>query len=378
MKEYLDLTKPVSLYIHVPFCTTKCGYCAFYSLPEAKCGKNDISSYMSVLTCQLEALTDELDFPFYTVYIGGGNPGLLGAENLSVILNLACRRGKSREVSMEINPETLDESFSLLLDRLTRISIGIQSFDPDCLKILGRNATVSQCERALRLLQDFRSDSGLVFNADLMMNIPGQTRSSMFSGIERLASYTPEHISLYSLTFEEGTQLVKTQCQLGEDEEADNLLRAWEKLESLGYEQYEVSAFARDGHYCMHNLVYWNLGQYIGLGPSAESSTGWTSVISSRENEELESYLRNPSFNSTRLSLDETIEEYLMTRLRTKWGIDKAEFSSRFARDFDQLFSSSVRRLDESWCRNSAERFVLTREGVLVLNKVLLTLFMSL
>lgn len=378
MKEYLDLTKPVSLYIHVPFCTTKCGYCAFYSLPEAKCGKDDISSYMSVLTCQLEALTDELDFPFYTVYIGGGNPGLLGAENLSVILNLACRRGKSREVSMEINPETLDESFSLLLDRLTRISIGIQSFDPDCLKILGRNATVSQCERALRLLQDFRSDSGLVFNADLMMNIPGQTRSSMFSGIERLASYTPEHISLYSLTFEEGTQLVKTQCPLGEDEEADNLLRAWEKLESLGYEQYEVSAFARDGHYCMHNLVYWNLGQYIGLGPSAESSTGWTSVISSRENEELESYLRNPSFNSTRLSLDETIEEYLMTRLRTKWGIDKAEFSFRFARDFDQLFSSSVRRLDESWCRNSAERFVLTREGVLVLNKVLLTLFMSL
>lgn len=378
MKEYLDLTKPVSLYIHVPFCTTKCGYCAFYSLPEAKCGKDDISSYMSVLTCQLEALTDELDFPFHTVYIGGGNPGLLGAENLSVILNLACRRGKSREVSMEINPETLDESFSLLLDRLTRISIGIQSFDPDCLKILGRNATVSQCERALRLLEDFRSDSGLVFNADLMMNIPGQTQSSLFSGIERLASYAPEHISLYSLTFEEGTQLVKTQCPLGEDEEADNLLRAWEKLESLGYEQYEVSAFARDGHYCMHNLVYWNLGQYIGLGPSAESSTGWTSVISSRENEELESYLRNPSFNSTRLSLDETIEEYLMTRLRTKWGIDKAEFSSRFAKDFDQLFSSSVRRLDESWCRNSAKRFVLTREGVLVLNKVLLTLFMSL
>lgn len=378
MKEYLDLTKPVSLYIHVPFCTTKCGYCAFYSLPEAKCGKDDISSYMSVLTCQLEALTDELDFPFHTVYIGGGNPGLLGAENLSGILNLACRRGKSREVSMEINPETLDESFSLLLDRLTRISIGIQSFDPDCLKILGRNATVSQCERALRLLQDFRSDSGLVFNADLMMNIPGQTRSSLFSGIERLASYSPEHISLYSLTFEEGTQLVKTQCPLGEDEEADNLLRAWEKLESLGYEQYEVSAFARNGHYCMHNLVYWNLGQYIGLGPSAESSTGWTSVISSRENEELESYLRNPSFNSIRLSLDETIEEYLMTRLRTKWGIDKAEFSSRFAKDFDQLFSSSVRRLDESWCRNSAERFVLTREGVLVLNKVLLTLFMSL
>lgn len=378
MKEYLDLTKPVSLYIHVPFCTTKCGYCAFYSLPEAKCGKDDISSYMSVLTCQLEALTDELDFPFHTVYIGGGNPGLLGAENLSGILNLACRRGKSREVSMEINPETLDESFSLLLDRLTRISIGIQSFDPDCLKILGRNATVSQCERALRLLQDFRSDSGLVFNADLMMNIPGQTRSSLFSGIERLASYSPEHISLYSLTFEEGTQLAKTQCPLGEDEEADNLLRAWEKLESLGYEQYEVSAFARDGHYCMHNLVYWNLEQYIGLGPSAESSTGWTSVISSRENEELESYLRNPSFNSIRLSLDETIEEYLMTRLRTKWGIDKAEFSSRFAKDFDQLFSSSVRRLDESWCRNSAERFVLTREGVLVLNKVLLTLFMSL
>ena len=359
MREYVDAGHPVSLYIHVPFCTTRCGYCAFYSLPAAKCGRELRDRYYDTLMRQLEELAGELGRPFHTVYVGGGNPGLLGARRLRSILSLACDAGKPEEVSVEINPETLDESFDSLCGIVTRFSAGIQSFSPHSL-----------C--------DFRRVSGISFNADLMMNIPHTSVSSTIDDINRLVSYRPEHISLYSLTFEEGTRLVETEHPLDEDEEADNLIRCWDELGRLGYEHYEVSAFARDDHYCRHNLVYWNLGQYIGLGPSAESSVGWTRVVSSREAETLEGYLDRPSFDSEMLTVEQTVEEYVMTRLRTKWGIDRQSFLERFGTPFDSLFSQAVSRLDPSWYDDDGQFFALKRDGVMVMNRILLSLLAGL
>ena len=374
MIEGLDQERPLSLYIHVPFCASKCSYCAFYSLPLSSAGNDAVERYTDFIKAEISALSREWKKPYHTVFIGGGNPGILGYRRLKEMLSIACENGKPEEVTIEINPENVNDEIMMLDGLLTRVSVGIQSLDEKTLRTLGRNASAEAARKALSVLSGLPFD----FNADIITAVPGQSIGSSLHDIEEIASYGPGHISLYCLTFEEGTPLARQLVPLDGDEEADFLTSCWKLLGELGYRHYEISNFAKPGKECLHNKVYWNLGQYIGLGPSAESSTGWTSVISSRENEELESYLRNPSFNSTRLSLDETIEEYLMTRLRTKWGIDKAEFSSRFAKDFDRLFSSSVRRLDESWCRNSAERFVLTREGVLVLNKVLLTLFMSL
>lgn len=378
MREYVDAGHPVSLYIHVPFCTTRCGYCAFYSLPASKCGRELRDRYYDTLMRQLEELAGELGRPFHTVYVGGGNPGLLGARRLRSILSLACDAGKPEEVSVEINPETLDESFDSLCGIVTRFSAGIQSFSPHSLSILQRNADVKAVERALDLLCDFRRVSGISFNADLMMNIPHTSVSSTIDDINRLVSYRPEHVSLYSLTFEEGTRLVETEQPLDEDEEADNLIRCWDELGRLGYEHYEVSAFARDGHYCRHNLVYWNLGQYIGLGPSAESSVGWSRVVSSREAETLEGYLDRPSFDSEMLTVEQTVEEYVMTRLRTKWGIDRQSFLERFGTSFDSLFSQAVSRLDPSWYDDDGQFFALKRDGVMVMNRILLSLLAGL
>lgn len=378
MKEFLDLTKPVSLYIHIPFCTTKCGYCAFYSLENSKCAKDDKERFFTVISSQLEALVQELRCPFDTVYIGGGNPGLIGAGRINSLLETASRYGKSREVSMEINPETLDESFRTVCEYVTRFSLGIQSFNSRHLQTLTRNASQESVVRALELLQDFRKEKGISFNADLMTNIPFQTLDEALDDIDRLVSYSPDHISLYSLTFEEGTKLIQEHRPKSEEEEAYMLTHLWDYLERIGYEHYEVSAFAKDGSYCKHNLVYWNLGQYIGLGPSAESSTGYSTVVSSREKETLEDYLTHPSFDSIRLTHEEVLEEYLMTVLRMKWGLDKKEFATRFSTDFDSLFSDRIRQLDSSWYEDDKDTFRLTREGVMVMNRVLVTLFLAL
>ena len=337
-----------------------------------------MTRFVDCLSRQLEALVEDIRIPFHTVYVGGGNPGLVGADVLRGLLSTAFRYGRPVECSMEINPETLDESFSSLLDLVDRFSVGIQSFDERHLRTLGRNADCRSCARALDLLEAFRKEKGTRFNADLMTNIPRQSLDDALHDIDELVSWQPDHISLYSLTFEEGTRLVQEEVPRSEEEEAETLYRLWDHLEGLGYEQYEVSAFARDGRYCRHNLVYWNLGQYIGLGPSAESSVGYSSIVSSREQETLDGYLADPSFTSVRLTREETIEEYLMTSLRTRWGLDKAEFYRRFSCIFDDMFHEAVGGMDPLWYHDDAERFVLTRDGIMVLNRILLALFMDL
>ena len=379
MIEYLDPQKDVSLYIHIPFCTTKCDYCAFYSLPLSK--RSDtciVDQFYEVLSMELSSVVAELKRPFRTVFIGGGNPGLLGSRRIGNLLDIAYEYGKSIETTMEINPETLDQSFSSLLDSVTRISVGIQSFSDRHLRTLGRNASRDVNVRALRLLEEFRSESGLKINGDLMTNIPRQSIDEAIKDIEMLSSFDIDHLSLYSLTFEEGTKLTGREKPLDEDEEADNLCTLWDRLASLGFEQYEVSAFSRNGSYCAHNLVYWNLGQYIGLGPSAESSLGYSSVVSMRQNEDVASFIASPSFDVMPLEKDEAVEEYLLTALRTKWGIDKKEFAARFNEDFDELFRCKIAGLRQNFYEDSKEFFTLKRDGILVMNQVLLTLLADL
>ena len=345
MKEYLDPQKDVSLYLHIPFCTS---------------------------------VVEELKRPFRTIFIGGGNPGLLGPSRIKNLLDISYAYGKSDETTMEINPETLDESFASLLSHVSRISIGIQSFNDAHLRTLGRNADRDANIRALRLLEAFKAESGLKVNGDLITNIPRQSIEEAIEDVETLSSFDIDHLSLYSLTFEEGSRLLEREKPLDEDEEANNLCILWDRLASLGFEQYEVSAFARGGNYCAHNLVYWNLGQYIGLGPSAESSLGYSSPVSMRQNEDVESFISSPSFDVLPLSKTEAVEEYLLTTLRTKWGVNKKEFSLRFEEDFNELFSSKIRKLNANYYSDSEDVFTLKRDGILVMNQIILAMLMDL
>ena len=321
MEYALDLSKPVSLYIHIPFCTTKCGYCAFYSVPAKATCNEEKERFYELLLAQLNSLVDYIKKPFYTIFIGGGNPALLGFDRLKNLIITATKYGQCKECTVEINPEHVNKNMEILFPLVNRVSVGLQSFSTSALKVLERNATRETNLNALKLLSSFRERYGITFNGDLITCIPSHGLEGTLSDIETLSSFSPDHISLYALTFEEGTKLVQNTKPLDDEEQEVILKAAWEKLKSLGYEQYEVSNFAKDGHYSLHNQVYWDLGQYIGLGPSAESSVGYSHLISSREAETLTQYLKDQSFHSVALNDSEAMEEYFLAKLRTKKAV---------------------------------------------------------
>lgn len=370
----LDRDRPLSLYIHVPFCSRKCDYCAFYSLPESAVREGERERWLRLLLSELDAVNREWGRSYETIFLGGGNPGLLGVETLGRILEKATENGLGKECTIETNPENLTEDFRLLSPMLTRVSIGIQSLDEEVLRTLGRNSTRESGLRALELLPSLPFD----FNADIITAVPGESMGTALSDVSSIASFGPGHISLYCLSIEEGTPLSMRAVPIGGEKEAEFLENCWKLLSALGYEHYEVSNFAKKGKRCLHNLVYWNLGQYIGLGAGAESSTGYREVVSMRENESLSRYLKAPEMTCSRLTLEEAEEEYLLTSLRTSDGISKSEYRKRFSEDFDALYSSRMAYLEKSWYQDSPERFSLTEEGFLFLDRIILELAMGL
>lgn len=378
MIELVDLEKPLSLYIHVPFCKIKCGYCAFYSIPESQTQKEMVDKYYSIVKQKLEAFLCEFKRPFYTIFIGGGNPGLLGYERLKELLTLAQKYGKSEEVTIEINPENVNEEIFTLSPVLTRVSVGIQSFNPDKLKVLERNTNAEANKRALSILREMKERYGTVINGDLICCVPGESVNVLADDISTLASFDVDHISMYSLAFEEGTRLTSRYAPLSDDEQITMMRSAQELLSSLGFEHYEVSAYAKNGAYCRHNQVYWNLGQYIGFGPTAESSLGYKNVVSMREKSCIEEYLKKPEFDAVPLTNIEAQEEYLLTTLRTKTGIDKEEYKARFGTDFDSLYKEAIEESDPTFYVDNKDRFAITEEGVMMLDTIIFKLFCNL
>lgn len=373
MIEALDLSRPVSLYIHIPFCQTKCGYCAFYSTVDHSAKEQ----FLVTLNKHISVLNEEIKKPYKSIFIGGGNPGIIGFDELLKIAENACKYGRAEEFSIEINPEHVSNEIEKLIPYVNRISVGIQSFDDNALKTIGRNARRRDNINALNILSSLKEKYKLQINGDLICCIPGHSKEKTLEDIETLSSFNVDHISLYSLTFEEGTKLTQSVKPLDEGEEREILIAAWDKLDELGYEQYEISNFAKKGCRCIHNQVYWNLGQYIGLGPSAESSVGYKKVISLREKDSVEEYIKTPSFDAYKLSKEELEEEYLLTHLRLKDGINKEDYFDRFSQSFDDVYNSFIENLEEGLYTNDEKCFKLTREGFLVENQVILTLAMA-
>ena len=362
--------RPLSLYIHVPFCHARCDYCAFYS---SVFDRDRADKYYDTLKKELELIVEEVKTGFHTVYFGGGNPVLLGSSRILELLTLIERYGKPTETTIEINPEDITPEIEELYPHVTRISTGIQSMSDRTLTFLNRRTRVKDNTRAMEYL----SSSPFIWNADIITAVPTTTVGDTLDDIGKVAAYNPHHISFYCLTFEEGTPLVARSTPLGDEKEREFLLEGWKDLEEKGYGHYEISAFAKKGYECSHNRVYWKLGQYIGLGPSAESFLGYTTGVSMRNTEELDTFLSTHAFDCDRLTKEETEESYLLTALRTREGINKEEYRTRFSENFDDLYKERIESLDSSWYNNTDSSFSLTEEGMLMLNTVILTLSMA-
>jgi oxygen-independent coproporphyrinogen-3 oxidase len=265
---------PLGLYVHVPFCASTCDFCAFYqTTPTAK----SVESFLAGVRREAELVSWVR--PLTTVFWGGGTPGLLAADDLrrlgAVVRGVA--RGTPAEWTVELAPASVTPERLAALREIgvTRVSLGVQSFQPELLEALGRQHTREQIDRAYGRIRDAGFAS---VNLDLMFALPGQTAEEWAADVRAAVALAPDHLSTYCLTFEEDTKLwVKLsegRVKLDPEHEARLYEATWAQLAAAGYAQYEVSNFARPGHACRHNLNTWHMHEWVGLGPSAASQHG--------------------------------------------------------------------------------------------------------
>ena len=375
--------KPLGIYVHIPFCRSKCEYCDFYSIGGAR-DKALMERYLDAILAHIrETATGAPGYIVDTVYFGGGTPSFFGASGLVRILSELDRRfeiSRDAEISLEANPDsvTLSQLARLRRAGFNRISIGVQSDLDEQLKALGRPHTYKQAQQAVSLARraGFQNVS-----VDLMFGLPSQSREQWMQTLRHVIDLKPDHISCYGLKVEPGTPLYDyTDCANlpDDDAQADMYFYAVETLESFGYRQYEISNFARDGYICRHNMKYWVGDEYLGFGPCAASDFAGKRFTAAAD---IQQYIRGVLAHGTILSECETVPlreragEYLMLRLRTVDGIEKGEYTRSFLLPFEP-----IEKLLEAFSKQELAvlengRWHLTPKGFMLSNSILVTLF---
>ncbi len=307
------------IYIHVPFCHSKCTYCDFYSMPVREQGER----YVEALLNEWQLRHDELDEPVRTIYFGGGTPSALVTGLLDRIIGVL-PVDEAEEITMEVNPEDVTADFCKWLadSPVNRVSMGVQSLNDNELKLIGRRHTANEAIEAYHRLRDCGMGN---ISLDLIYGLPLQSLESWRESLSALLELRPEHLSAYLLSYEDGTRLTAMR-NAGKVTEASQELaeEMYEELCSLsragGYEHYEISNFARTGYRSRHNSSYWRNVPYLGLGPSAHSLT---SGVRSYNPSSLRDYLTNNGGVKVVESESETekINDLLLTALRTEEGL---------------------------------------------------------
>lgn len=365
---------PLGLYIHIPFCRSKCAYCDFYSLAGAEERMDD---YCRALERHLAEVAPQAEcHKADTVYFGGGTPSYLGAERLCRLLGSIRKLykvDKHAEITLEANPDSATDRKTLKRLRkagFNRLSLGVQSMDDALLQTIGRIHTRQQVQEAVAAA---RKAGFKNLSLDLIYGLPGQTMEGWEKTLSDAVGLHPEHLSCYGLKLEEGTPLYRRQRELtfpDEDMQADMYLYTVEFLKQCGYEQYEISNFAKPGFASRHNLKYWLMQEYAGFGPGAHSDFGNVRYGYARD---LERYLKGELVlqESETVDSDEREREYLMLRLRTVQGVDPREFEYRFRQRFAPLAALLQQCAREGLAEQDENGWHLTAKGFLVSNRII-------
>lgn len=375
----------LGLYLHIPFCKSKCPYCDFYSLEKNAESNDDLMRrYADALMLHMEdyslsAQNREVD----TIYIGGGTPSFMPVKYMLDIISSVMRSFNvlpEAEISMEVNPATVDFSgFKKYVKAgINRISIGMQSAIDEELKMLGRIHTFEDFKNAF---DDARRAGIDNINIDIMYGIPGQTVDSLKETLSKVIELDPEHISFYGLKIEDGTPFAERKSELSlpdEDIEYKMYLTASEMLETNGYKQYEISNFAKPGKECRHNLRYWNCMEYIGLGPGAHSYYNDHRFSFKKDIDlyinELEAVSSENGIvdEDYEIGASERIGEYVMLRFRLNEGIDADDFAERFGLDFEKTYGKYLKTYTENgFMTKEGSRYAFTPAGRYVSNYIL-------
>ncbi len=364
--------KNIGLYLHIPFCKSKCPYCDFYSFS----GKSSqIDDYSKVLNKRVSSsaftLQNEYGCKGDTLYFGGGTPSVLGAENLAMLVN-TCKKvflTENAEITVECNPYDLDEAFfKILYDcGVNRISLGLQSAVDSERRILGRLSDRKQVEKAVRTAQTVGFEN---ITLDVMLGVPNQTEISLSETLDFCISLGVPHISAYMLKLEENTHFYKNQAKYNfpdDDATADLYLQMCETLENNGIMQYEISNFAKQGFESRHNLKYWHCEEYLGLGPSAHSFLGGKRFYFDKNFDE---FMQGNSPIEDGFGGDFT--EYAMLNLRLCDGLKNQKVIERFGHAIpNEVYEKSKIFIDNGFMYADKNKLALTRKGFLMSNTIL-------
>ena len=373
------------IYIHIPFCKSFCSYCDFYSITD----NSETESFVQALMLETAMQSGYLDGEaIETVYFGGGTPSLLTVEQIARIISSVRTNfdlTKDPEITIEVNPDDVFEGYFKALAEagINRVSLGVQSWNDKRLKYLGRRHDSEQSAQALRLA----FAEGIVnVSADLIYGIPGMTTEDLKHDLEKTFAFPVTHLSAYHLTIEDGTRMGKMKKDkklIETDEETSNAMFSLlgTMCRERGFIQYEISNFAREGFISKHNSSYWKQIPYLGLGPSAHSfnrsSRQWN--VS-----DVKKYIR--SINSgivpfEREELDKltVFNEYVMTSLRTMWGIDLEHVEVFYDKELhDYLVNLSGKYIRYGLMRREKNTLVLTDQGKMISDNIIAELLMEL
>ena len=367
----------LGLYIHIPFCKAKCAYCDFYSLAHSE---EKMDAYVAALLRHLEEVAPRAaGMQVDTVYFGGGTPSYLGAARLCRILQTVLRRydvARDAEITLEANPDSAGDWKELRKLRragFNRLSLGVQSTDDALLRRIGRVHTYEQVQQAVMAARKAKFTN---LSLDLIYGLPGQTMEDWQRTLADAAALGPEHLSCYGLKLEEGTPLWQQRQTLtlpDDDAQADMYLYTVAALGEMGYEQYEISNFAKPGKESRHNLKYWRMEEYAGFGPGAHSDFGGVRYGYVRD---LDSYIAGRLVLSES-ETDSTLArdyEYVMLSLRTAAGIDRQTFEKRYRQRFQPMETLFGQYEKAGLSSRTEGGWRLTPRGFLVSNSIIAAL----
>lgn len=376
-------TNKISIYIHIPFCESRCHYCDFCS---SLLEESNVEKYFQYLRKEIKLQEDFLrDKLIDSVFIGGGTPSSVDPKFIKEIMEdlSAFEFSKNSEVTIESNPNslTLEKAKTYFSSGINRISIGAQSFNEEILKRIGR---IHKKDDIYRAIENARSAGFENINLDLMLALPGQKFSDIEESIREVEKLNLPHISYYSLILEEGTKLYRDHEKSplafpNEDEDRKMYHYVVNKLEKIGLNQYEISNFAKEGYECRHNMAYWKLRDYISFGLSASSNIGnlrYTNFYNFKDYYDGLDKNKSPIVFSENLSKIDRINEFIMMGLRLNSGVDIDEFDEKFNENFLKIYEQEIEKnLKSNLIILDENNLKLTEKGRDLSNQVELDFF---
>ena len=366
---------PMEIYIHIPFCIRKCDYCDFLSGPS---GPEEQADYVQALLREIQAVEEGEGRSVSSIFIGGGTPSVLDERLLGDILREIRNRFKMEEdveITIEVNPGTANIG-KLQAYRemgINRLSIGLQSPQDRELKILGR---IHNYEQFLETYQEARTVGFDNINIDLMSAIPDQTYEGWVKNLRTVAELEPEHISAYSLIVEEGTPFAARKLNLPDEDTEYNMYEATAQiLKEYGFEQYEISNYARKGRKCRHNVGYWTRQDYLGFGLGASSLYGKERFANTADMKKYLENSRNPEKireKEPSLTREDEMAEFMFLGLRMTKGISKADFQRCFGCTIESVYGEVLEKYESMELLLEKDgRIFLSREGIHVSNSIM-------